>query len=76
MLLCRVQKEMRDVIGNWRKKDPHTGRKVGRVVLLVMGRAELISVESEYLVEEIPKQCVDDMNWFFLLFTIKFEING
>lgn len=66
----------RHIIGNWGEKDPHGGRKVGRTVPLVMGKAEPVSVEPEYLVEEIPKQCDENMNWFFLLFIIKFEMNG
>lgn len=39
-----------------------------------MWETEFVSVENEYLVEETPTQCVENMNWF-LLFIIKFRIN-
>lgn len=65
------------IAGNWGKGNSYDtpAESLAELRFVVMGEAELIKVEIEYLIEQICIQCVENMNYFLLVFTIKFGMS-
>ena len=71
--LAKSQKEMRNIIGSWRKGNLGnivTGN-LAELCSTVMWKAEFVSDELGYLAEEFSKQSVEGLVWFLLVLMYK-----
>lgn len=63
VLLAKSQKEMRNIIGNWRKGNLGNivAENLAELCPTVMWKAEFVSDELGYLAEEFSKQSVEGL---------------